>query len=307
MEPVMLALEKKFSDKINFIIVDIDDPQGKQLAEQFKIYYIPAFFVIDPQGQVVYDAEGAQSKETLEKAIGSLGKAVNQTWYDRFFKETIPDALAEGGWLILLLVFLGGIITSLSPCILSMLPVMVGYVGGLEQPSKTKGFLTSGAFVLGLSVTFAILGVVASLLGKAFGQIGSFWLYLIGFFSIVMGLQLFGVLNFNLPGLKAMPGKKGFLGSFGVGLLFGLVASPCATPVLAVLMTYVASEGQLWYGAVLLFIYGLGHGLPLLVAGTFTAVLKDLPRLQRWSQYVNYVSGSILVVLGLYFLYRTGW
>ncbi len=303
----MQALERKYSNKINFIIADIDDPQGQQLAEQFQIYYIPAFFVIDPQGQVVYDAEGAQSQKTLEQAINSLGKTVNQTWYERFFKETIPKALAEGGWLILVLVFLGGLLTSVSPCILSMLPVMVGYVGGLEQPSKTRGFLTSGAFVLGLAVTFAILGVVASLLGKAFGQIGSFWLYLIGFLSLIMGLQLLGIIHFDMPGLKAMPGKKGFLGSFGVGLLFGLVASPCATPVLAVLMTYVATQGELWYGAVLLFIYGLGHGLPLLIAGTFTAVLKNLPRLQRWSQYVNYVSGGILIILGFYFLYRTGW
>jgi len=127
-----------------------------------------------------------------------------------------------------------------------MLPVMLGYIGGLEKPTKTKGFITSVSFVLGLAVTFAILGIVASLLGKAFGQIGPAWLYIIGFFSIIMGLQLIGVININLPGLKAMPEKKGgVLGSFGVGLLFGLVASPCATPVLAVLMTYVAGQGNI--------------------------------------------------------------
>jgi len=302
----MLALEKKYNKSVKFIITDIDDPQGQQLAQQFGIYYIPAFFVIDPQGQLVYNAEGPQKKETLEQAIkaGIAGKAAEQNRFDRFFKETIPEALADGGLLIFLLVFLGGLITSLSPCILSMLPVMVGYVGGLEQSSKTRGFMASGAFVLGLAVTFALLGVVASLLGKVFGQIGSVWSYLLGFFAILMGLQLFGVLNFNLPGLKALPGKRGFLGSFGIGLLFGLVASPCATPVLAVLMAYVAGQGQLWYGAVLLFIYGLGHGLPLIVAGTFTAALKGLPRLQRWSQYVNYASGGLLIGLGLYFLVR---
>ncbi|MDP4160159.1 MAG: cytochrome c biogenesis protein CcdA, partial [Bacillota bacterium] len=224
-----------------------------------------------------------------------------------FFEVTIPNALASGGLSILILVFLGGVLTSLSPCILSMLPVMLGYIGGLEKPTKTKGFITSAFFVLGLAVTFAILGIVASLLGKAFGQIGPAWPYIIGLFAILMGLQLIGVFNVELPGLKAMPEKRGgVLGSFGVGLLFGFVASPCATPVLAVLMTYVAGQGVLWYGALLLFIYGLGHGLPLIIAGTFTAVLKSLPRLAKWGQYITYLSGGILILLGLYFFVRTG-
>ncbi len=302
---MVLALEKEYSNKINFIVVDIDDPQGQALAKQFDIYYIPAFFVIDPQGQTTYSDTGPQSKATLENAFNSGNS--NVSWYESFFKDTIPNALAKGGLSILILVFLGGLLTSLSPCMLSMLPVMLGYVGGLEKPTKTKGFITSFSFVLGLAVTFAILGIVASLFGKVFGQIGPAWFYIIGLFAIIMGLQLIGVININLPGLTAMPEKKGgVLGSFGVGLLFGLVASPCATPVLAVLITYVAAQGVLWYGALLLFIYGLGHGLPLIVAGTFTAVLKSLPRLQKWGHYITFLSGSLLIVLGLYFFIRTG-
>nr|WP_075367115.1 cytochrome c biogenesis protein CcdA [Desulfosporosinus metallidurans] len=305
MEPVVLALEKKYSANVNFIVADIDDPEGQVLAKQFNIYYIPAFFVFDQQGQIIYNDTGPQSKAALENAINSENP--NNSWYKSFFEVTIPNALASGGVSILILVFLGGVLTSLSPCILSMLPVMLGYIGGLEKPTKTKGFITSAFFVLGLAVTFAILGIVASLLGKAFGQIGPAWPYIIGLFAILMGLQLIGVFNFELPGLKAMPEKRGgALGSFGVGLLFGLVASPCATPVLAVLMTYVAGQGVLWYGALLLFIYGLGHGLPLIIAGTFTAVLKSLPRLSKWSQYITYLSGGMLIVLGLYFLVRTG-
>lgn len=301
----MLALKKKYDHNIDFIVVDIDDPQGQVLAKQFNIYYIPAYFVIDQQGQITYNDTGPQSRETLDNALNSDNP--NASWYESFFNETIPKALSNGGLTIVLLVFLGGIMTSLSPCILSMLPVMLGYIGGLEKPTKTKGFIASSSFVLGLAVTFAILGVVASLLGKVFGQIGPAWLYIIGLISIIMGLQLIGVININLPGLQAMPEKKGgVLGSFGVGLLFGLVASPCATPVLAVLMTYVAGQGVLWYGALLLFIYGLGHGLPLIIAGTFTAVLKSLPRLQKWGHNITYLSGGLLIVLGLYFFLVTG-
>lgn len=301
---MVLALEKEYSSKINFIIVDIDDPQGQALIQQFNIYYIPAFFVLNEQGQITYNDTGPQSKSILENALNSGNPS--ETWYESFFKDALPRALSTGGLTIILLVFLGGLMTSLSPCLLSILPVMLGYIGGLEKPSKTKGFITSTAFVLGLAVTFAILGIAASLLGKAFGQIGSAWIYILGFFSIVMGLQLIGVININLPGLQAMPEKRGgIFGSFGVGLLFGLVASPCATPVLAVLMTYVAGQGVLWYGALLLFIYGLGHGLPLIIVGTFTALLKSLPRLQKWGHYITYLSGSLLILLGLYFFTRT--
>ena len=302
---MVLALEKEYSNKVNFIVVDIDDPQGQVLAKQFEIYYIPALFVLDQQGQITYKDTGPQSKATLENALNS--GSPNSSWFESFFKNTIPNALSKGGLTILLLVFIGGLLTSLSPCILSMLPVMLGYIGGLEKPTKTKGFITSVSFVLGLATTFAILGIVAALLGKAFGQIGSAWLYIIGLFAIIMGLQLIGVLTINLPGLQTMPEKKGgVLGSYGVGLLFGLVASPCATPVLAVLMAYVAGQGVLWYGALLLFIYGLGHGLPLIIVGTFTAVLKSLPRLQKWGHYITYLSGGLLIVFGLYFLARTG-
>lgn len=219
--------------------------------------------------------------------------------------SAITNAINDAGIYSLLLVFLGGVVTSLSPCILSMLPVMVGYIGGYAQPSKGRGLVMSSMFVLGLGVTFAILGVLAASLGKIFGQIGTGWFYILGFVALLMGLQLTGVVNLKFPGLTKMPIQMGGLaGAFLAGLFFGLVASPCATPVLALLITYVASKQALGFGALLLFTYGLGHGVPLIVAGTFTAVLKSLPTFQRWSKYVNYASGILLLLMGFYLLAR---
>lgn len=226
-----------------------------------------------------------------------------------FFDSILPGAVGGASPLSFLIVFIGGILTSVSPCILTMVPIIVGYIGGYdEEGSKVKGFTMSLAFVLGLSVTFAVLGVAAVLLGKVFGQLGDTWYYILAFMAIIMGLQLLGVINLKFPTLSKLPAKKGgHVTSFLLGLVFGLVASPCATPVLAVIMVYVASTGNLYYGAGLLFFYGLGHGLPLIIAGTFTATIKQIPRMQKYAHYITLGSGVMLIVVGLYFLVLVRW
>ncbi|MHB1125656.1 MAG: cytochrome c biogenesis CcdA family protein [Bacillota bacterium] len=219
---------------------------------------------------------------------------------EQFLSETIPQLIGSHSPLVFLFIFLGGIATSLSPCTLSLVPVVVGYIGGYGEPNGSKKPL---AFVLGLAVTFGILGVLAASLGRIFGQIGQVWYLFMAAVAIVMGLNLLGIFRFNFPGLKFLPAKgKGFTGSFLVGIFFGLVASPCSTPVLAVIMAYVASRGELAYGGVLLFFYGLGHGVPLFLAGTFTATLKGLRFLQPYTRHITYLSGMVLIGLGMYLL-----
>ena len=227
---------------------------------------------------------------------------------EMFFTETVPQAIAGRTVLTFFIVFAGGFLTSISPCIVAMIPVLVSYIGGYSSRTRKRGFLLSLIFVLGMSVTFAVMGLAAAYFGRIFGQIGSGWYYILAGVSIIMGLHLLGVLTFNLPGLKTMPVKVGGLGgTFLMGLLFGLVASPCATPVLAVIITYVAAYGEPAYGGSLLFMYGLGHGIPLIVAGTFTAVIKQMGRIQKYTRYINYGSGSLLIFLGLYLLTLAAW
>ncbi|MGF7184111.1 cytochrome c-type biogenesis protein [Desulfitispora alkaliphila] len=227
---------------------------------------------------------------------------------DVFFSEIVPQAIDSKSTLTFLIIFIGGVVTSISPCVLSMIPILMGYIGASDDGSKVKGFFLSLLFVLGLSTTFAILGFIAAYFGSIFGQISTGWYYLLAAVAIIMGLQLLGAITFNMPGLKTMPVRmKGYSGSFGMGMLFGLIASPCATPVLAVIITYVATQGELAYGSSLLFVYGVGHGLPLLAAGTFTALAKNIVKVQRFTQYLNYVSGTALILLGLYLLILASW
>ncbi len=226
--------------------------------------------------------------------------------FQEFLDKVLPQALGTISPVSFLIVYFGGIVTSVSPCILTMTPVIVGYIGGCgggDDRTRIRGFAMSAAFVLGMSVTFSVFGIIAVMLGRVVGQAGNLWYYVLAVIAIVMGLSLLEVINIRFPTLNKMPVKKGGLvPSFLIGLMFGLVASPCATPVLAVIITYVASTGSFYYGAALLFVYGLGHGLPLLIAGTFTGVIRELPKFHKYSRYITMGSGVVLVLLGLYFL-----
>jgi cytochrome c-type biogenesis protein len=117
-----------------------------------------------------------------------------------------------------------------------------------------------------------------------------------------------GVLKINLPswfgGLREKIRMKGLLGALLLGLISGLVASQCATPVLAAILTYVmAQKTGILYGAALLFIYALGRGVPIVLAGTFTGVFKGFTSIGRWSETIEKVSGGMIILVGLYFLW----
>lgn len=311
MEPVISALKEHYAEDVAIIVADLDNPQTQMFFTEYDVLYIPAFFFINAAGEVVASESGVLSFESMSALVelikGAEAPPAAVGGFERFISETIPGVVAERSLLALALVLFGGLITSISPCILSMVPLLVGYIGGYSGGTRFRGFSLSLAFISGMAFTFAILGFIAATFGRIFGQVGLFWYYLLAAVAIIMGLQLLGALTFNLPGLQKLPVQKvGHGGSLGMGLLFGLVASPCATPVLAVIITYAALQGEPLYGSFLLFLYGLGHGLPLLVAGTFTGMAKSLPEFSRYTRYISSISGLVLVLAGLYLLLWIG-
>jgi cytochrome c-type biogenesis protein len=206
-----------------------------------------------------------------------------------------------------LIVFIGGLVTSLGPCNLATIPLIVGFVGGSHDLTRKRAFSLSLAFAVGLAITFMLLGIVAALLGAWLGSGSRWWYYLVAAICFVIGLHMLGVLHFDLPmvfgGLRERIGLKGIPGALALGLVSGLVASQCATPVLAAVLTYVMAEGALVYGATLLFIYALGRGVPVVLAGTFTGALKSMQSMGRWSPVIEKASGVIVLAVGFYFLW----
>ncbi|UFP96125.1 cytochrome c biogenesis protein CcdA [Gloeobacter morelensis] len=200
-----------------------------------------------------------------------------------------------------LLLYLIGLATSFTPCILSMLPVTIGYIGGYQSRSRFESLVQSGWFALGLAVTITGLGLVATIPGMLYGQVGTGWFVAMGALAILMGLNLLGLIPLRLPqwgGFDLAKDTPQSLRSLVTGATFGLVASPCSTPVLIALLAWVSTTGNPWVGAGLLFSYSIGHATPLILAGAFTGALKAMLSLRRWSGLINQVSGILLIFTG---------
>jgi cytochrome c-type biogenesis protein len=202
-------------------------------------------------------------------------------------------------------VFIGGLISAASPCVLAAIPLIIGYVGGYSEGNKKKAALFSLVFVLGLSITFTLLGAAASVMGQFLGFMGR-WLYMgLAVIAILMGVQLMGIIKIPLPFQKAKTVKsKGLLGAFLLGMLTGTVSSPCATPVLAVILAYVSTQGDMVYGGSLLFVYALGHCALIFIAGLSIGLTESIissKGVKNFSLYSKRFSGAILVVIGIYF------
>ena len=216
----------------------------------------------------------------------------------------IGEIISNQGWLAFPACFLGGIISSASPCVLAMIPLVIGYVGGYAEGSQKKAIQYSLVFTLGLTITFTALGIVAGAMGRLFGDIGGFWNYVLPPVAILVGLQLLGVFNFNIGvSQRFLPKKKALIGALLMGLFFGIVASPCATPVLAVIQTFDATQKEIAYSGGLLLAYALGHWVLVLGAGIsagFAQRVLASKGISNFSTYSKKAAGVILIGVGIY-------
>ncbi len=201
-------------------------------------------------------------------------------------------------------VFLGGLLSAASPCVLAAIPLIIGYVGGYSGGDRKRAALFSLVFVAGLSLTFTALGAAASFMGQFLAMTGT-WLYIgLAILVVLMGLHMTGLIAVPLPFQKTREVKaRGLIGAFLLGLLTGTVSSPCATPVLAVILAYVSTEGDILYGASLLFVYAVAHCAIIFAAGLSVGITESIVAsrgLKNFSLYSKRLSGAILVGAGLY-------
>ena len=204
--------------------------------------------------------------------------------------------------------YLGGVIATASPCILASIPLVIGYVGGYAGGNKKQALIYSLTFVVGLALVMSGLGAIAALMGTMFGDVGTYWYFVVAVILTVMGLQLAGIIKLKLGGdtQKFLPQRTGLLGALILGMLFGLVLSPCASPVLAVILTLAAVQGKMVYGSTLLFAYALGQGSLIILAGTFTGVINNFlqSRGAKAGAVLQQVAGCLLFFVGAYIFFQ---
>ena len=210
--------------------------------------------------------------------------------------------------------YLGGILISFTPCTYPLIPVTVGFIGIQGSSSRGRGFLLSLFYVAGIAATYALLGAAAALSGRIFGQMQTnFWTYFImANLCLVMGLSMLDVFNISIPvpqklmKLTGGNGKKGFLNSFLIGVVSGVVIGPCTAPALGVLLGYVAVKTNVFLGMGLLFVFAFGMGTLLIIVGTFAGVIAALPQSGAWMTKIKFISGMLLIGAAEYFLYIAG-
>lgn len=221
--------------------------------------------------------------------------------------ESIAAFIQQNPSWALLAVFIGGLISAASPCVLAVIPLVIGYVGGYSQGNKKKAVAYSLIFALGLAIAFTILGAAAGIIGSFLGLTGKYFYWAIAVIAILMGLSLLGLFEIRIPFKNKIQVKiGGLLGAFLMGLLFGIASSPCATPVLVVILAYVATKGQILYGTLLLFFYAIGHCALIVLAGAITGFVESFAKSRgatNFSIWSKRVSGALIILVGGYVFY----
>jgi len=207
---------------------------------------------------------------------------------------------AHGMPLTLCFLFVGGLLLNLTPCVFPVIPITIGFFTMQSDGRRSRRFALSVAYVLGIVVMYASLGVVAAMAGKLFGA----WLQstaVLVFFAVLMlvfASSMFGAWEFRVPQFIAnrSGGQAGVAGAALMGLLVGIVAAPCVGPVVAALFIWVASLADPIRGFAMFAALGFGLGFPYLVA------LSALPRPGMWMVHMKRAMGFVLIAMSFYFL-----
>ena len=216
-----------------------------------------------------------------------------------------------GAWYLLLIAsFVGGVLASISPCSLAMLPLIIGYVGGYSKETPFRTFLQLCCFIFGTAIVFTLIGIACAITGSVFASsMGGYFTLIIASLLLVMGLKLLDILDIEAPTIiKAMPQNTTnslFLYPILLGITFALAGTPCSTPILAGIMAFAAMGKNLAMAVIMLFLFALGQGVILIIAGLFTSGLKNMRIISAYSEWLLKASGILLIFVAIFLYWKT--
>lgn len=246
-------------------------------------------------------------------------------------QNLLKSGSVSGALLAVLLAFVGGILSSLTPCIYPMIPITVGVVGGVRGKHEharagkfDKNILFRGlAYVSGMAIIYAFLGVLAGITGKVFGTFTntSTWYLILGGIMTFAALMMLDVLPFDPQawlerikhtlGFKKIPKidtekETTLLGAFLLGASSGFIAAPCTTPVLTAILGFIAQTQSVVFGLVLMLSFSFGLGSILMLIAAFAGSLQKLPKAGAWMSKIKIFSGILILVFAEYLLFKAG-
>jgi len=205
-----------------------------------------------------------------------------------------------------LMAFLAGVATSFTPCSVSGIPLLIGYIGGTNTKDERRALKLSVIFAFGGALTYTALGFAISLTGSLV-SFSSYWYIALGVLMIMMFLQMMDIYVF-IPSANFISRdiKKGYIGALIAGCLSGLFSSPCSTPVLVVILSIAAKSGDVFYGGFLLLAYSAGHSILLVISGTSVSFANRLLQNRAYTkvnQMVKYAISAVILLIAFYMFY----
>lgn len=213
-------------------------------------------------------------------------------------------------WLIMFgSAFLGGVLASISPCSLAMLPLMIGYVGGCSNETPIRTFIQLSCFVFGTAIVFSTIGIICAITGSVFASIfGGYFTLIMASALLIIGLKIIEVLDFEIPVIiKSIPQNNTnslFLYPVLLGIAFALAGTPCSTPILAGIMVFAAMGKNLVAAVIMLFLFAMGQGVILIIAGLFTSGIKNIKNFSGVTDKLVKFSGWLIIAVALYLYYK---
>lgn len=269
---------------------------------------MPPNSVMDTLTIVVASNAVAASTDSIAIPAKELTSFENPETTSAKDDNSIFSTLEKSSLLLsLLFVFLGGLALNLTPCVYPLIPITVGYFGGQAEGKTSKLVMMGLLYVLGMALTYSVIGVVTALSGAVFGALlqNTFVIVVIALIFVLLSLSMFGVYEFQLPNwlvMKAGGAKGGLFGAFFMGLTMGIVAAPCIGPFVLGLVTYVAAKADVFTGFLLFFVLALGLGLPYFILAIFSGKIKQLPKAGEWMEGVKHIFGLLLLGMAVYFV-----
>lgn len=341
-EDFLIPTDVSINSKDGFLISQKIFPKGKDLKFEFSelpvsVYEgeidIPLIIKIPEnlsegnyQFEIILSYQACNNQTCLPpkeekipvqvEVVNNLNDVVKNSEFDfsAFDKVTVQaendtKSFFEGKSLILIfiLVFIGGLALNLTPCVYPLIPITLGYFGGQSESKTSRLIALASIYVVGMAITYSVIGVVTALSGALFGALlqNPFVLIGIALVLVALSLSMFGLYEFQLPpSLMAKFGeaRSGYFGALFMGLTMGFVAAPCIGPFVVGLLTFVGAKGDPLFGFFIFFVLALGLGLPYLFLAVFSGKIKSLPRSGEWMVAVKKIFGFILIGMAIYFL-----